>query len=486
MPSPAYLYNIPKAKGSIMKLSHARAALAAITVVTASAQAAHAQPRVWDPFEANDIAKSAYIYAFPMVAGYKAMWEFNIDTTSSQYLGGFNQVLGQARVFTPKDTAIVTPNSDTPYSMLQMDLRAEPVVFCVPVIDKARYYSVQLADLYSDTYGYVGSRTTGNDGGCYMVSGPGWHGTKPAAIAKEFHSETQFSLAIFRTQLFNPADIDNIKKIQAGYKAMPLSTFLNTAPPPAAPAIDFPKFGDDAFKTGVFSYLDFLLQFAPTVPEETKLREDFAKIGIGAGKPFDFSSLPLEDRIAEGLAMKEAFKEISARKDTIGQTRNGWQIGAAFGDRAFYNGDYLLRAAAALAGIYGNIKEEALYPLAMTDNHGAKLDGSKANYTLTFPAGHLPPVNAFWSVTMYDGKTQLLIDNPINRYLINSPMLPGMKKNPDGSLTIYIQTKSPGPAKESNWLPAPNGPIYMVMRLYWPKPEALNSTWAPPPIIATK
>ena len=139
------------------------------------------------------------------------------------------------------------------------------------------------------------------------------------------------------------------------------------------------------------------------------------------------------------------------------------------GDSAHYNGDWLKRAVAAKAGIYGNDAVEATYPLTRVDSDGQTLDGSKHNYTLTFPPGQLPPVNAFWSLTMYDGKTQLLIENPINRYLINSPMLPAMKTNADGSLTLYIQNKSPGADKEANWLPAPNGPIYLVMRLYWPK-----------------
>src|SRR5271170_3305714 len=147
--------------------------------------------------------QEAYTYGFPMIAAYKAMYEFNIDKTNSQYKGPFNTIVNEARVFTYKDTSIVTPNSDTPYSMVQMDLRAEPIVFCVPKVEKNRYYSVQLADLYSQTYGYVGSRATGNDAGCYMVSGPEWKGEKPADIKKVFSSETQFSLAIFRTQLFN-------------------------------------------------------------------------------------------------------------------------------------------------------------------------------------------------------------------------------------------------------------------------------------------
>jgi len=169
--------------------------------------------------------------------------------------------------------------------------------------------------------------------------------------------------------------------------------------------------------------------------------------------------------------MKAGEKRITEKVETIGKLINGWHVGAAFGDRDFFHGDWLLRAAAK-AGIYGNDAVEAMYPMARQDATDATLNGSKHNYTLTFPAAQLPRVNAFWSVTMYDGKTQLLIENPINRYLINSPMLPGMKMNADGSLTFYIQKDSPGAGKESNWRPAPSGPIYMVMRLYWSKTES--------------
>ena len=165
----------------------------------------------------HDTAEEAYIYAFPMIAAYKAMYQFNVDKSSDQYKTGFNQIWNDAHVFTPKDTAIVTPNSDTPYSMLQADLRAEPIVLCVPEIEKDRYYSVQLCDMYSCTYGYIGSRATGNGAGCYMVAGPNWSGEKPPGIDKVFQCETQFSFIIYRTQLFNAADMDNVKKIQAGY-----------------------------------------------------------------------------------------------------------------------------------------------------------------------------------------------------------------------------------------------------------------------------
>ena len=321
--------------------------------------------------ETKAIAEQAYIYGFPMIAAYKAMYEFNVDKSSSQFKVGFNEIWNDSKPFTPKDTAIVTPNADTPYSMLQVDLRAEPVVFCVPPVDKKRYYSVQLADLYSFNYGYVGSRTTGNDGGCYMIAGPGWKGDKPQGISKVFQSETQFSFVIFRTQLFDGADIENVKRIQAGYKVQPLSAFLKQPAPPAAPAIAFPKFtGDDPFKTEFASYLDFLLQFAPEVPEEKELRAKFASIGIGPGKKFEFKDLSVEHKAAIGLAVKEAYGKIEKRRDEIGKDINGWLVGASFGDRAFYKGDYLLRAAAALAGIYGNDAAEATYPLAKRDKAG--------------------------------------------------------------------------------------------------------------------
>jgi hypothetical protein len=209
---------------------------------------------------------------------------------------------------------------------------------------------------------------------------------------------------------------------------------------------------------------------------------------VGAGKSFDFHELPLGHRLEIGLGMKQGDKKVDDYLAAGAKDINGWKIGSWFGDRAFFNGNWLLRAAGARGGIYGNDAVEATYPLTRSDGDGQPLDGSKANYTLTFAKGELPPVNAFWSVTMYDGKTQLLIENPINRYLINSPMLPELKENADGSLTLYIQKDSPGADKESNWLPAPDGPIYLAMRLYWPKTEAPSvlppgeGSWQPPAI----
>jgi len=461
--------------------------MAAFAMVSCSKQ----EGPVREAVSHKDDYEQAYIYGFPMIAAYKAMYEFNVDKSNSQYKAPFNQIWSDSHTFTPADTAIVSPNADTPYSVMQADLRAEPIVFCVPKIEKSRYYSVQIVDMYTFNYGYVGSRATGNDADCFMIAGPDWKGETPKGIKKVFQSETQFSMLIYRTQLFNAGDITNVKKIQAGYTAQPLSSYLKQAPPPAPPAIDFPKFdGEEPFKTQFPKYLNFLLQFCPEVPEEKAQRAKFVEIGIAPGKPFDFDKLPEAQKAELALALKEGFDEIDKASNSIGKNINGWQVGSAWGDRAFYHGDWLLRAAAAKAGIYGNDAVEAVYPLSRNDGYNQPLDGSKHKYTITFAKGDLPPVNAFWSVTMYNGTTQLLVANPIDRYLINSIMLPTLKKNPDGSLTLYLQKDAPSTDKKSNWLPAPDGPIYLGMRLYWPKeppgPSILppgDGTWKPPAVM---
>ncbi|SDP27403.1 Uncharacterized conserved protein [Phyllobacterium sp. YR620] len=461
---------------------------AAATIVKPSILVAQSYP---DIIDAKNIAEEGFIYGLPLVMNYGVMYEYAVDRNSGQFKAPFNEIKNEPNVFTYKDTAIVTPNSDTPYSFVWLDLRAEPVVLSVPAIDPKRYYSVMLCDGNTYNYGYIGTRATGSEAGDYMVVGPDWKGDTPAGIKQVFRSSTQFSVAGYRTQLFGPDDLDNVKKVQAGYKVQMLSAYLKQTPPAAAPAIDFPKIDKELVKTNFFDYLDFALQYAPPQDNEREIRAKLARIGVGPGKTFDFKELSVEHKLELALGMKEGQRKVDEAVANVGKTINGWRVSGLPGDSAHYNGDWLKRAVAAQAGIYGNDPEEATYPFTRVDSDGQTLDGSKHNYTLTFPAGQLPPVNSFWSLTIYDGKSQLLIENPINRYLINSPMLPAMKTNADGSLTLHIQNKSPGADKEANWLPAPDGPIYLVMRLYWPKttpPSVLpagEGTWAPPGIVVS-
>jgi hypothetical protein len=191
------------------------------------------------PAEARRIAKDAYVYGYPMVDSYRIQHAYFVDRQNPEFKAPWNEIRNIPRVFTPEDKAVQTPNSDTPYSMLGLDLRAEPIVLTVPAIEKERYFSVQLIDLYTHNFDYIGSRATGNDGGSFLVAGPHWKGEAPKGVKKVIRSETELVLAAYRTQLFNPGDLDNVKKVQAGYKVQPLSAFLGQPAPAAAPAIAF-------------------------------------------------------------------------------------------------------------------------------------------------------------------------------------------------------------------------------------------------------
>ena len=441
---------------------------------------ASAQPI--SPDEARAIAKEAYVYGFPLVDNYRIQHAYFQDSNHPEYKGPWNTVVNIPRVYTPADTAIQTPNSDTPYSFAGLDLRAEPFVLTAPAIEKDRYFSIQLIDWYTFNFDYIGSRATGNDGGSFLIAGPGWKGETPAGVKKVFRSETEFVFPVYRTQLFNPGDLDNVKKVQAGYKAQPLSAFLGQPAPAAAPAIDFIEpLTPDEEKSSLefFNVLNFVLQFCPTDPSETELMARFAKIGIGAGKTFDAGTLPpeIETAIKQGVA--DAWADLATVKQKF-DTREVTS-GDVFGTRAYLKNNYLYRMAGAVLGIYGNSKDEAIYPSYAVDAQGQKLDGAN-KYSVRFAPGQLPPVNAFWSLTMYELPQSLLVANPIDRYLLNSPMLPQFVKDADGGVTFYIQNESPGKDKEPNWLPAPKGPFQIAMRLYWPKEEALNGTWKAPPL----
>ena len=463
-------------------------AMAVLTATVMKPRSVFAQDKAEWPslLEAKDIAEEGFIYGLPLVMNYAVMQEFAVDKNSDQFKAPFNEIDNMHTVASPEDTAIITPNSDTPYSILWLDLRAEPMVVSVPAVEKDRYYSVQLIDGNTYNFGYIGSRATGTEPGDYLVVGPDWKGEKPNGIKQVFRSTTPFVFANFRTQLFNPDDMPNVGKVQAGYKAQPLSALLEQPAPAAAPEIAFLPATTAGIKENFFKYLDVALEFVPETPRDQVIRAKLAKIGVGPRKAFEFKDLPLEHRAEMLIGMKQGDDKINKWLTSGNKPINGWNVSSLLGDEAFYNGDWLMRAGAAKAGLYGNNAAEAMYPFTRTDTTGEPLDGSRHKYTITFAPGQLPPVNSFWSVTMYDGKSQFLVKNPINRYLINSPMVPAMKKEADGSLTLYIQKDSPGADKESNWLPAPDDTIYLVMRLYWPKTEAPSilpageGTWRPP------
>ncbi|WP_204139786.1 DUF1254 domain-containing protein [Halomicronema sp. CCY15110] len=432
--------------------------------------------------EARAIAKEAYIYGEPIVDNYRIQYAYFVDTSNREYKAPWNQLWNSARLFTPADKAIQTANTDTFYSMVGADLRAEPLVLTVAAIEKDRYFSVQLIDYYTQNFDYIGTRTTGNGGGTYLLVGPHWQGETPKGIDKVLRSETELAFPGYRTQLFNPSDIDNVKRVQAGYKVQTLSSYLGQAAPAPAPAIDFMKPltpAEQRTSLEFFNVLNFVLQFCPTVPSETALMERFAKIGVGAGKTVDVANLSPEVKTALEQGMADAWAEHAALQERV--NAGAVSTGSFFGTREFLKNNYLYRMAGAVYGIYGNSKEEAMYPAYASDADGQALDGANC-YTVRFLPDQYPPANAFWSMTMYDYPAQLMVDNPINRYVVNSPMMSQFVKDSDGGLTLYFQHESPGKDQEANWLPAPKGPFLVVMRLYWPKAEAIDGTWAAPPM----
>lgn len=438
------------------------------------------------PSEARAIAKEAYLYGYPVVEMYKTLYTQAVDKGGANFKAPFNHIGNTAQVFTPKDTAFATPNSDTPYSFVWLDLRSEPQVLTLPKIDDNRYYSVQLLDLYTQNIAYLGTRSTGNNGGHYMIAGPDWKGQQPVDIDRVVYSESNIAYALYRTQLFDDKDLAKVKQIQSGYKVQPLSSYVKQAAPAKAPKIEWPKpMATMTEGPQLFRYLNFMLAFAAPQDSEKDLMARFAKIGIAPGAPFKVKQLTAEQRKAleEGIADGRA--EFAALKKDKIDTRQV-SSGELFGSRDRLKNNYLYRYAGANLGIFGNSTDEAIYMSYFVDSEGKPANGARHSYTVHFAKDQLPPADAFWSLTMYDAKTKLLAPNLKKRYLINSRMLPNLKLDADGGLTLALQHHEPPKAEQSNWLPAPPGPFYAVLRIYLPKPEAVNGQWKLPPLTPLK
>jgi len=424
--------------------------------------------------EAKAIAVDAYLYAYPMLFNYKTLFQQTMDPSFPGYIGGFGRYRHYARGFTPADKDIVTPSNDTPYSWAWLDLRAEPMVVSVPA-SPDRYYVLQWFDLYTHNFAYIGSRATGTEAGDYLFAGPGWNGEVPKGIKHIFNSETQFIGTLTRTSWAGPEDRDGLVAMQRQYRIMSLSEYTGAKPPEPASSYQFPAWDEaHANSIGFIDYLNFLLLFSPAVPSENETLDRFAKIGIGPGRAFD--PVVVEPQIRQ--AIEEGIKEGGDRLQTaIAKTTSSVDL---FGTREFLGKNYVMkRAVGAAMGIYGNSKEEAYYTAYAVDNDRNPLDGSK-NYVLHFSKDQVPPVKFFWSMTMYNLPQRLLVQNQVNRYAIGS-RTSGLQTNPDGSVDIYLQSKSPGSQKESNWLPSPpTGPYYMILRMYGPQGTLLNGNWVAP------
>ncbi|MDM0115504.1 DUF1254 domain-containing protein [Variovorax sp. J22R133] len=450
-------------------LGRAAMAFGAIVLNACSSTPASAPPSGGADSQLRAIAKEAYIYAFPMLENYNTMYKQLANPAGKEYTGGFGKFRHYSEAYTPENHDVVTPNNDTPYSWAWLDLRAEPWVVSVPAVPGDRYYVQQWVDLFTYNFAYVGSRTTGNGLGNFLIVGPNWKGAMPAGINQVFRSETDIVMTLTRVALDGPADVPNVKAVQSGMQLRSLSQYDKMTAPRPAPAIVFPPYDAAKARSHDFiGYLNFLLQFTqPPHPSEVDLMKRFAMIGIGPGVPFDAARLPPATLAAIDAGVADAKAE-QAQVARTTLSSNG-----LFGTREALKNNYMTRAIAAEKGLYGNSLEEAWYG-------GYAGDGNKLS-TVHFAKGQLPPAKFFWSMTLYTLPDRFLYANPIKRYSVGDRTR-GLKRDADGGLTLYIGNASPGPDKESNWLPAPPGPYSAVARVYGPSKAAMDGTWKLPPL----
>ena len=425
--------------------------------------------------DARAIAKDAYIFTYPLVMMYRTMYMQAIDTESKSYSGGFGHWL-HLGMSTPKDTDVVSPNNDTPYSWAWVDLRTEPWVLTLPKIQEKRFYTSQWDDLWSFVLDNPGSVEDGNDGVSVLLAPPTWKGELPEGLHRVIQGDSELLGTLTRTQMFDPEDFPNTQKIQQEYKLQPLSAYLGETAPEPAPAIEWKPWKEGLETTDEFwPYVNFLLSFTTPNPQDKPTQDRISRIGVGAGLNWDPASLgdDIPDAISAG--MQDAIAQMQEAATSISDPS------LFFRSRTDMNKDYFDRALGVMVGMFGNVKKVSVYFAVPADDQGEAFDGSKHSYAVTFTADEIPPAKNFWSWTMYKLPQRYLVDNPINRYSIGSPT-PGLKAAADGSITLYFGAQSPGTDKESNWLPAPEGPFWLVLRTYGPGQAILDKTWQVPPV----
>jgi hypothetical protein len=431
--------------------------------------------------QALELGVEAYIYGYPLVLMDVTRSVLTNAARPSETTAPLNR-FGNMRAF-PDDTMtkVVSPNADTLYSFAWLDLAKEPIILSVPDTG-ARYYLMQMLDAWTNVFASLGSRTTGNSKGNFAIVGPQWSGKLPPGV-QEVESPTNTVWIIGRTQTNGKEDYPAVHAIQDQYHLTPLSARGATYKPPEnkvradvdmeKPPVEQVADMDAAM---FFTRLNALLKDNPPAQDDADAVKRWASLGIGPGQTFDLGRL--NPGAAEGLeACVDAAQTriISDAKKPHGKVYSGWEF---MDDIGRYGTDYLWRAVVALVGLGANLPQDALYPRATKDAKGQPLSG-RNQYEITFLKGQLPPVGAFWSITLYNSK-QFFAKNPINRYALGDR--DKLKFNSDGSLTIYLQTASPGKDRESNWLPAPKDDFSLFMRLYWPHKEILQGTWRPPGI----
>ncbi|WP_066224135.1 DUF1254 domain-containing protein [Formosa haliotis] len=431
--------------------------------------------------EVTELTKEAYVWGFPIVENYKAIYMYGgIDSTMRMYTP-FNSVKPMNVFYDYTVKSVVSGNNDTWYSNGILDLRAEPVVFHVPEVENDRYYTFQLTSMTTDNFGYIGSRATGTKEGYYAVTGPSFTGTLPDSL-HQIKSPSEFVSVIGRTAVYNKADGEKVKKIQEETEIIPLSKLDSNFKPKQVAEIQWPKYNPKTRENvEALELLNWLNQYIKFGEEEAAYMKKFEAVGIKPQGDYTFYKEHPEFQKAIEEGVKQGYAEVQRLANATGKTVDGWDLAPT--DVPYYGNNYDLRTGWAMKAIYVNTPIEAYYPAGNLDSDGNPLDG-KNNYVLHFTKDEIPPAKYFWSITMYYADNKLMVENPIARYSIGD-RTEGLKYNEDGSLTINISHNQPKEGT-SNWLPAPDREFYILMRLYGPEESVLNGAWTPKSIEKVK
>jgi hypothetical protein len=434
------------------------------------------------PEDVHDIAVDAYVFGYPLVLMDVTRRLATATARANEHRAPINQFCHMRRYPDDSFADIVSPNADTLYSTAWIDLSFEPLVLSVPDIYR-RYYLMPILDAWTNVFASPGSRTTGNDRTDFVIAGPHWIGPVPDGLT-QFRSPTNTAWIIGRTQTNGSSDYAAVHAIQDQFALTPLSMWGLSYTPPTDVTIDpevnihMPPIDQVSAMDAAtfFSTVNALLVENPPALADAPTVARLGSVGIAAGRRFTLKGVPSDIAHAFNDAIPAAQARIvTEAHKPIGRNVNGWDVTTSLGA---YGTHYLERAVVALTGLGANLPEDAIYPHATTDAIGRPLHGGY-RYQIRFPKGQLPPVDAFWSIALYNAK-QAFARNPIGRYAIGDrdPLV----FDDDGSLTLYVQHDAPYGDERFNWLPAPREPFNLCMRLYWPQREIVDGTWKVPPI----
>ena len=427
-----------------------------------------------DPYSLSDkalaqLAREAFTFAYPLVEHYRMLVALT-NPQSPAFTADFNHFSAGRTLLGPETTFIIRPNADTLYGGVILDLRTEPMVIGVPEMEDSRYYSVQLIDSHTHNFGYIGTRTTGNGTGQFMIAGPNWRGETPDGITQLIRTESYVPAGLIRIEVKGEDDLQRVHALQDLFAVTPLSEFLGSEAPASAPPLSWvaPIGQGDEWNPDFIRVLQFIHDnLIEAHPTETALVERYLILVALLDDP--------AKREIIRAAAKQQYQAIESEQDQLGKMVNGWLLtGAIFGDREHMQGKYRMRAEATYYGLWGVDLEEAYYPTAMLGANGEPLDASRHNYVLHFAADQLPKAKGFWSLTHYN-EAQLMHANELNRYVVGNRS-EHLQYGEDDSLTIYLQHENPGADRERNWLPTDNGPFTLTMRLYIPE----DTSYQPP------